>query len=139
MTAARSINVLTVSARTQASPTTAWRALTVDRHRWWPELEFDAEVGAALRETWTEDGVERSADGVVTEVVPPTTLAFAWRQPGWAAPLDVRFSIDRCHEGTTVTITETGFARLTAGASLRREHEEGWNHHLAILLRATSA
>jgi uncharacterized protein YndB with AHSA1/START domain len=129
---------LSIAVTSMSSLDALWCALTDERDTWWPELMLTPEVGSAVRETWTEDGCEHFADGRVTEAVPPSLLAFVWQQPGWPSPLTVRFDIRSDGARSTVTLTERGFGQLTDGDELRAAHEDGWNFHLANLLRAAS-
>lgn len=116
-----------------------WRALTVDRADWWPDLRFDAAAGAPLVETWIEAGQQRQAHGVVTRCEEPELLAFRWREDGWSAPLEVTFRLDARGSATSVTITETGFRYAGVPPTLADEHEEGWRYHLMQLARACGA
>lgn len=120
----------------RATPDVVWRALTVDRATWWPDLRLDAVIGAPLVETWTEAGRQRQAHGVVTRCEEPELLAFRWREDGWSAPLEVTFRLEPHGSATAVTITETGFHRADVPPMLADEHEEGWSHHLTRLARA---
>jgi uncharacterized protein YndB with AHSA1/START domain len=119
-----------------ATPDVVWRALTVDRVTWWPDLRFDAAVGAPVVETWIEAGRQRQAHGVVTRCEEPGVLAFRWREDGWAAPLEVTFRLEPHGAATSVTITETGFRHAGVPPTLADEHEEGWSYHLTRLARA---
>lgn len=118
-----------------ATPDVVWRALTVDRAEWWPDLRFDAVVGAPLVETWIEAGQQRQAHGFVTRCEEPELLAFRWREDGWAAPLEVRFALEPRGSATSVTIMETGYRRADVPPTLADEHEEGWRYHLTQLAR----
>lgn len=129
---------LTLVVSSSESVDALWFALTDGRGAWWPELTLTAAVGASVRETWTEDGHERYADGRVTEVAAPKTLGFEWQQPTWPRPLRVRFRIERISRGSTVTLTEQGFADQPNGQALRAAHEDGWTFHLANLLEAAT-
>lgn len=122
-----------------ASPAVVWRALTAGRAQWWPDLRFDAVVGAPLVETWVEAGQQRQAHGVVTRCDEAELLAFRWREDGWSAPLEVRFRLEAHDLGTSVTLTETGFRRADVSPTLADEHEEGWRYHLTRLARACGA
>ena len=128
---------VTVRAQVSSTPGAVWRALTTDRAGWWPELRFEPVVGAALEETWTIGDEVFVARGEVLEVSPPHLLVFEWHEPTWAAPLRVRFSIEGA-DPTSVTVTEDGFERLDGGRELRDEHADGWEHHLANLVRFTA-
>lgn len=129
---------LSITVTSTSSVEELWRALTDERDTWWPELVLTPEVGSAVRETWSEGGREHFAEGRVTEALPPSRLALVWQQPGWLSPLTVCFDIRDDGERRTVTLTERGFGQLTDGDGLRAAHEEGWNFHLANLLRAAS-
>jgi uncharacterized protein YndB with AHSA1/START domain len=129
---------LSITVTSTSSVEGLWCALTDRRDSWWPELVLTPEVGSAVRETWTEGGREHFADGRVMEALPPSRLAFVWQQPGWPSPLTVRFAIRGDGKRSTVTLTERGFGQLADGDGLRAAHEEGWNFHLAHLLRAAS-
>lgn len=127
------IDAVTISVPSAASATRMWDALTVGRAVWWPEMTFNPVVGATVTEVWSEDGVERSAHGSVTEVDDGRVLAFEWCEPGWEAALTVRFSVDETAQGCMATVTETGFERLENGSVLRAAHRDGWNYHLSRL------
>ncbi|WIE64902.1 SRPBCC domain-containing protein [Curtobacterium sp. MCLR17_036] len=129
---------LSLTVTSDASITAVWFALTEGRDSWWPELSLRPEVGAAVRETWTEDGREQYADGHVTEAAPPNTLGFVWQQAAWPTPLHVRFEIEQAGRGSLVTLSEDGFAQLTHGSDVRSAHQEGWAFHLTNLLAAAS-
>jgi uncharacterized protein YndB with AHSA1/START domain len=129
---------LSITVTSMSSVERLWCALTDERDTWWPELVLTPEVGSAVSETWTEDGHEYFADGHVTEAVSPSLLAFMWQQPGWSSPLTVQFDILGDGKRSTVTLTERGFGHLMDGDGLRGAHEDGWNFHLANLLRAAS-
>jgi uncharacterized protein YndB with AHSA1/START domain len=114
-----------------------WRSLTTERHAWWPEMRFEAVVGAPLVETWIDDGHETSATGKVTHCTEPHLLGFRWIEPGWTHPLDVEMRLVPEGRSTSVTLTETGFAHAGTSPSLPIEHEEGWRYHLTRLKQAS--
>lgn len=91
---------LSLTVASEASIAAVWFALTEGRDSWWPELSLSPEVGAAVRETWFEDGQERYADGHVTEAAPPNTLGFVWQQAAWPKSLHVRFDIEQADQGS---------------------------------------
>lgn len=128
-----------VTLRIEAAQGRVWRALTVDRSRWWPEMVFDAVVGASLVETWVEDGEVLQASGTITTVDAPRLLAFEWSEPAWQGNLTVRVRLAPVTQGTEVSITEEGFASIQAQSSLASEHEEGWLYHLERLRDASIA
>lgn len=129
---------LSLAVTSEASVAAVWFALTDGRDGWWPELSLAPEVGATVRETWTEDGEERYADGHVTEAAPPNTLGFVWRQPAWPSSLHVQFEIEQAGHGSVVTLTEDGFTQLPDGSTVRSAHQDGWAFHLTNLLSAAS-
>lgn len=131
-------DTLSLTVTSEASVAAVWFTLTNGRDSWWPELSLRPEVGAVVRETWTEDGQERYADGHVTEAVPPNTLGFVWQQAAWPASLHVRFDIEQDGRGSLVTLSETGFAQLPDASVVRSAHEDGWAFHLTNLLAAAS-
>lgn len=131
-------DILSLTATSEASIAAVWFALTEGRDSWWPELSLRPEVGAAVRETWTEDGQERYADGHVTEADPPNTLGFVWQQAAWPTSLHVRFDIEQASRGSLVTLSEDGFAQLPDGSEVRSAHQDGWAFHLTNLLAAAS-
>ncbi len=122
----------------EASVSAVWFALTDGSRQLVAGTLTAAEVGAAVRETWTEGGQEWSADGHVTEAAPPNTLGFVWRQAAWATPLHVRFDIQQAGRGSLVTLSEAGFAQLLDGSAIRSAHQDGWAFHLTNLLAAAS-
>ena len=116
-----------------ASVLAVWRSLTLEHAGWWPDMQFEAVRGAPLRETWTEEGVEYHAMGHVVEVQDGKVLTFDWSEPGWPAPLRVRFELDQIASGTRVSVMECGFDRIPNGNALSAAHQEGWKYHLARL------
>lgn len=126
---------LVVSADTTAAADVVWRALTEERDAWWPDMQFDAVVGAPLREVWTEDGAQREATGQVIDVSDGRALTFEWSETEWLAPLQVTFVLESTASGTRVSVSETGFRGLLDGDRLREDHAEGWRFHLSQLLR----
>lgn len=130
-------DTVTVSATINAPRERVWRLLTVDRHVWWPDMRFDAVVGAPLRETWMDGEHEASATGNVTRCDEPRLLAFEWREPRWHRPLEVEIRLTTSGASTVVILTETGFSHAGTAPSLPAEHEDGWRYHLARLTDAT--
>ena len=128
-----------MEATVEAAIDVVWRFLTVERAAWWPDLRFEARVGAALIETWNDDGREASATGIVTRCAAPTLLAFRWSEPSWEHPLEVVIHLVGRRRSTSVTIHETGFVCARTPASLPDEHEEGWQYHLARWKSASEA
>lgn len=126
---------LVVSADTAATADVVWRALTQERAEWWPDMHFDAIVGAPLREVWTEDGAQREATGRVIDVSDGRALTFEWSESARPSPLQVTFTIEPTATGTGVSVSETGFRGLPDGDALREEHAEGWQFHLSQLLK----
>jgi uncharacterized protein YndB with AHSA1/START domain len=114
-----------------------WRFLTTERDAWWPDMRFEAVVGAPLVETWIEDGQQRTATGEVAQCEPPRVLAFRWSEASWRHPLDVVISLRTEPDVTVVTITETGFATASTPVALPDEHEEGWRYHLEQMKRVS--
>ncbi|MBD3777637.1 MAG: SRPBCC domain-containing protein [Micrococcales bacterium] len=128
---------MSVSQTVAAAPDAVWWALTAGRAAWWPELVFDPAAGSPLVETWTEDGEVRSATGEVVRCDAPGLLAFRWREPSWAHPLDVTIRLAAAGAGTEVTLTESGFATAGTPPTLPAEHAEGWRYHLQRLRRVS--
>lgn len=126
---------LVVSAETAAAADVVWRALTQERAEWWPDMHFDAIVGAPLREVWIEDGAQREATGQVIDVSDGRALTFEWSETERPSPLQVTFTIEPTATGTRVSVSETGFRGLTDGDALCEEHTKGWQFHLSQLLK----
>ncbi len=116
-----------------------WRALTVGRSAWWPDMVFDAVPGASLFETWVEDGETFQASGTITTVDAPHLLEFQWSEPGLRGRLTVCVRLAPVEDGTEVSIAEEGFASIQAPGSLAADHEAGWLYHLERLREAASA
>ncbi|MCU1404190.1 MAG: hypothetical protein JWQ43_493 [Glaciihabitans sp.] len=129
------VNDLVVRDETSATPSAVWRSLTEGRLDWWPEMQFEAVAGASLREAWNEAGSEREAVGHVSEIHAGRSLAFHWIESSWSSPLQVRFSTVATTGGARITVRESGFRELAAGDALVAEHIEGWQFHLARLVR----
>lgn len=130
---------ITVATHIDAPVDVVWRLLTRDRNAWWPEMQFTAEVGGALRETWTEDGRLFHATGTVTRCDERERLDFSWVEPGWSHPLEVVIRLASERGSASVTLTESGFATAHCSPSLPDEHSEGWGHHLARLKRVSES
>ncbi|WP_158437899.1 SRPBCC family protein [Naasia lichenicola] len=122
-----------VSIVVRAGAAAVWRGLTDGREDWWPDLEFDAAVGADLKESWDEDDGPHHAAGRVTEVVPRELLAFEWTEADWPNHLHVRIELDDHDDLTEIVVTETGFEAIVAHPDLRHAHEESWHFHLENL------
>lgn len=138
--AVMTITQVSATVRIGVAPDEVWTVLTADRATWWPEMVFDARVGAPLVETWIDGGELHRASGVVTVAAPPALLGFEWREPGWLAPLSVLVRIAPVDGGgTEATITESGFAQAGTPDGLPFAHEEGWRHHLGRLRAACEA
>lgn len=134
-TAAENRDGLVVSVDAAVTADVVWRALTQERAEWWPDMHFDAIVGAPLREVWIEDGVEREAAGQVIEVTDGRALAFVWSETARPSPLQVTFTMEPTALGTRVSVSEMGFLGVPDGDALREEHTEGWQFHLSQLLK----
>lgn len=130
---------MVVALTIDATPERVWRALTVDRSTWWPEMMFDAVPGASLIETWDEDGQTFQASGRITAIDAPRLLAFEWSEPAWRASLMVHVRLAPVERGTVVSVAEGGFSRIQAPSTLARDHEAGWRYHLERLRDASIA
>ncbi|SDQ18231.1 SRPBCC domain-containing protein [Microbacterium sp. cf332] len=130
-------DAVTASVTIAASVDRVWEALTRERSSWWPELVFEPMVGAALEETWWENGRRARATGTVTTCDPPTRLVFVWHQDSWQGDLEVDVRIAASGGMTAVFLTESGFVGAATPAGLPDEHVEGWRFHLARLRRVS--
>ena len=122
-----------VTLRIAAGAEAVWHALTVGRSAWWPDMVFEAAVGAPLTESWIEHDERREASGTVTAADRSRLLSFDWREPDWRASTHVSIELAESGAATEVTITETGFADAGTSAALVAEHAEGWRFHLGRL------
>ena len=116
-----------------------WRAITVGRSSWWPEMVFEPIAGSALVETWIEDGEEKRATGTITGAVAPSLLSFEWSEPGWVGPLSVSICLEPLGAATKVTLTESGFTEAQSPSGLPAEHQDGWLYHLTRLQKRPRA
>lgn len=131
-------DAVTVETTIDAPVEIVWRFLTAERRTWWPQMRFDAAVGAPLIETWTDEGRTATATGTVTRCTAPHVLGFAWTEPGWLHPLEVIIELSPDGPATAITLTESGFSPAPhPSPSLAAEHEEGWRYHLARLKRVS--
>lgn len=130
-------DAVTAETSIEASTEIVWRFLTVERGLWWPEMTFEAVVGSPLVETWTEDGREMSATGLVTHSVEHRLLGFRWIEPEWRHSLEVTIRLVPDDRATTVILRESGFVRARTPLSLPDEHQDGWTCHLARLKRVS--
>lgn len=130
---------IALSVTLSANPELVWHALTAGRDHWWASMRFEARVGAPLVESWLHvDGTERHTRGVVTLAEPGRRLGFSWTDPGCEQRLEVEFVLAPAPHGTQLFLNETGFAALSRGAELHREHTQGWMEHLGNLDRAAA-
>lgn len=82
--------------------------------------------------TWWFDDVGVELAVTVKEIVEPRRIAFSW--PATGAPTDVVIELARKDEtGTTVRITETGWARDDAGFAAALGQTRGWTDFLCCL------
>jgi uncharacterized protein YndB with AHSA1/START domain len=82
--------------------------------------------------TWWFDDVGVELAVTVKEIVEPRRVAFSWAATG--APTDVVIELARKDEtGTTVRITETGWARDDAGIAAALGQTRGWTDFLGCL------
>jgi|SRR5579863_6527091 len=128
-----------------------WRALTDAREfsRWFGvEMDGPFQPGARVQMTCTQETApctDESPKGIVVFVEVQEMIAeekFSWRwHPGMPRPeVDyarepttlVEFRLEDHNGGTRVTVTESGFDRisLTRRAAVFGENEAGWEHQM---------
>lgn len=131
---------IALSVTLSATPAAIWHALTLGREAWWSQMHFEPWVGAPLEESWQlEDGSRYLATGTITLAEPCRRLGFAWTDPGCESALHVELVLEPAAHGTLLFLEETGFAALSRGAELHREHTQGWLGHLGNLEWAAAA
>ncbi|HEX6179219.1 MAG TPA: SRPBCC domain-containing protein [Thermoanaerobaculia bacterium] len=106
--------------------------------RWWDGVTFTPAVGSRFRETWTEDGVSKSAFGIVLAVSAPATLALRWKERDWPDQMTVTILLQESRDRTDVVLTESGWEMFPPSRrkSLMDAHRRGWSDHLADLKEA---
>jgi uncharacterized protein YndB with AHSA1/START domain len=124
-----------------------WRALTdpAEFSRWFGcDLKDPFVPGARVRGPVTSKGYEHLMMDMTIERVEPPRL-FSWRwQPGAMETIDqsepttlVVFELEEVPEGTRLTVTESGFERVspTRRPTVYRENEQGWAGQLKNLTK----
>lgn len=130
---------LVVERTFQASVSQVWKALTnVEALRqWYFDLtEFRAEEGFEFSFTVEDKGVRYCHRCRVTEVQPPSRLAYTWRYEGYEGDSLVTFELFPEGTKTRVKLTHSGletFPKLPAFAPSC--FDQGWNHLLGISLK----
>lgn len=82
--------------------------------------------------TWWFDDVGAQLEVTVQEIIEPRRIAFSW--PATGAPTDVVIELASDGDtGTTVRITETGWARDDAGIAAALGQTRGWADFLCCL------
>ena len=131
-----SADYVSVSLSIDASPREIWGALATAKHEWWPDMTFEAIVGAPLVERWMDGDKEKVASGTVTHAEAPHMLAFEWTEPEWGSATAVRITLESIDRHTKVSLVESGFCTIAGGPEIRAAHEEGWRYHLDRLRAA---
>jgi uncharacterized protein YndB with AHSA1/START domain len=143
------LNRIERSVRIRAPRARVWRALTDSREfgRWFGvEVAGTFQAGARVQMTCTlatACGADQSPIGIVfsvevQQVVPEQLFSWRWH-PGMPRPgVDyskepttlVEFRLEDADGGTRLTVTESGFDRisLTRRAAVFQENEAGWAH-----------
>ena len=122
-----------------------WRSLTdpVEFGRWFGcELKDPFEPGARVRGPITAPGYEQYIMDMTIDRVEPQHL-FSWHwQPGGDPNPDpsepmtlVVFELEEVPEGTRLTVTETGFDRISPArrGKVYRENDDGWTGQMENL------
>lgn len=76
---------------------------------------------------------EAGGDGVITVVEPPTRLAYYWNpETGYDAQTLVSYVLERVAEGTSISVTESGFEALPADLrdTISQRNGKGWTMSL---------
>lgn len=134
------------STRIAAPRERVWQALTdPPQFAKWFGVEFTGnfEPGAKIRMTTTPEAYKGIVFYIVVDEVTPYTLSWRWH-PGMPDPnLDyskepmtcVQFRLEETAGGTVVTVTESGFDKisLTRRAGVFAQNDEGWREQLLNL------
>lgn len=129
------------SVEIDASPEDVWSIITEAEYvaQWFGDkAEIDLRPGGAASFTWTEH--DHTARARVEAVAPPNLFAFRWSNTGLPVADDVEldetnstlveFRLTPSGDGTTLQVTESGFAKLdqpeeVVSASVEN-HTDGW-------------
>jgi uncharacterized protein YndB with AHSA1/START domain len=136
----------------RAARSRVWRALTdADEFGTWFGVKFHGAFteGAILRGRITSPGYEHLTMEVLVERIEPERyFAYRWHPNAVDPEADyshepttlVEFRLDETGEGTTLTITESGFDRipLTRRADAFRMNEGGWTEQARNIERHVS-
>jgi uncharacterized protein YndB with AHSA1/START domain len=122
-------------------PERVWAALTTaDGLGTWfgNRAEVDLRVGGQAKLGWDSGD---SATLTIERVDPPHVFAYTWPLSGLPDSdprrTYVQFTLEPAGAGTTLTVTETGFAQLTDAAEHHVAHDgnvEGWTSELGELV-----
>ena len=131
----------------KASRSRVWRALTkIEEFSQWFSVQAKAgfEAGKRVDMVSTHNSCKGTAFWLTVETMQPEEY-FSWRwYPGSASPDDpndsptlVEFRLHEAEGGTMVTVTESGFDRISLErrAKAFTENEEGWKIQMASLER----
>ncbi|RKS77933.1 uncharacterized protein YndB with AHSA1/START domain [Motilibacter peucedani] len=128
-----------------ASPDVVFEVVSDPVHvqQWWPdEAHYDSTPGSPGDIVFGKAGERVVVGFEVVEVLPPRRFSFRWTQPaGEPAAIGnsflVTFELEPAGDGTLLHMTETGFRERGWEAAVLeetyRDHEHGWDHHLARL------
>ena len=134
------------STRIAASRERVWQAITdPPQFAKWFGVEFTGnfEPGARIQMTTTPEEYKGIVFEVLVEEVTPYTLSWRWH-PGMPEPgVDyskepmtlVEFRLEEAGGGTLVTVTESGFDRISLArrAGVFAQNDEGWRQQLVSL------
>jgi uncharacterized protein YciI len=123
--------------RVRCDAETAFELFTAHLAAWWPLAEFSvfgarASVAFEDRRVVERLGSEHAVWGTVLEWDPPDGFSMTWhpgQDPDRATQVAVSFQSDG--DGTVVTLTHTGWERLSEPEAAREEYNSGWPHVLA--------
>jgi uncharacterized protein YndB with AHSA1/START domain len=126
------------SVTVSASPTEAYAFFTREMGSWWPlsthsidsersrSVTFGAVVGDRIIETM-DDG-SQEVWGTVTELSPPSRIAFSWhpgRSPDAVTRVEVTFTASGDH-ATIVELVHSDWESWDDGAAQSDGYREGW-------------
>ena len=125
-----------------ASPEQVWQALTTEdgMKAWFGDIAvMDVRPGGEAVFGWSDDG--QSFDAVIETVDPYSRFSFRWAANADTTVEDgpstlVEFLIETEHEGTRITVVETGFASFPEDVREWHfdENTKGWKSELDHLV-----
>ena len=131
------------SVEIEAPPERIFRALTEPGElcSWWRDAsasassswEIEPKVGGRWRSRWRlKSGEEFVIGGEILAIDAPRLLMYSWRDERFpeTGETTVRYDIERTPTGSKVTVTHTGFGRVTEGFL---DYADGWRGVLHLL------